>query len=129
MAVSILMGAAIGVLGTVLHLNFSWAGEFVLPWGAVLALLLLGAAQLWWTLHSSLAWTGGVLAIAAFTTAMVLGNWPGLDSFAVPANQYTLSVVPGPAVAGMIWVWGIPVVAIVTMLVAQPLLRHPARRD
>jgi hypothetical protein len=129
MVVSVLLGAAVGILGTVLHLNFAWAGTVVLPWGAVLALLLVGSAQLWWTLRSSLAWTGGVVAIAAFTTAMAMGNWPGLDAFAVGANEYTLSVVPGPAIAGMVWIWGIPVVAIITMLVAQPLLRHPAARD
>ncbi|MEV4901713.1 hypothetical protein AB0K08_10275 [Citricoccus sp. NPDC055426] len=130
------MGAGVGLLGTVLHLNFAWIGgtstaegAWILPWGAVLALLLTGSAQLWWTLRSSVPWAGGVLAISAFTTAMVLGNWPGLDTLAVAANEYTLTVVPGPAIAGTVWIWGIPVVAVVAMLVAQPLLRVPASED
>ncbi|NUL46773.1 hypothetical protein F7P69_16430 [Cellulosimicrobium funkei] len=134
--VAVLVGAGVGLLGTVLHLNFSWIGgtstaegAWVLPWGAVLALLLSGSAQLWWTLRSSVPWAGGVVAIAAFTTAMVLGNWPGLDTWAVAANEYTLAVVPGPAIAGTVWIWGIPVVAILTMLLAQPLLRHPVASD
>ncbi|MFC4370786.1 hypothetical protein [Citricoccus nitrophenolicus] len=134
--VAVLVGAGVGLLGTVLHLNFSWIGgtstaegAWVLPWGAVLALLLTGSAQLWWTLRSSVVWTGGVVAIAAFTTAMVLGNWPGLDTWAVAANEYTLQVLPGPAIAGTVWIWGIPVVAILTMLLAQPLLRHPVTQD
>ncbi|MFC0248013.1 hypothetical protein ACFFIO_05805 [Citricoccus parietis] len=134
--VAVLIGAGVGILGTVLHLHFSWIGgttteegAWVLPWGAVLALLLVASAQLWWTLRSSLAWTGGVVAIAAFTTAMVMGNWPGLDTFAVAANDYTFAVVPGPAIAGTVWVWGLPAVAIITMLLAQPLLRYPVARD
>jgi hypothetical protein len=113
----------------VLHTHFAWLGEAVLPWGAVLALLLVASAQLWWTLRSSVAWAGGVTAIAAFTTALVLSAWPGLDTFAVGLNEYTLRVVPGPAIAGAVWLWGIPVVAVITMVVAQPLLRVPSPRD
>ncbi|MGM7668768.1 hypothetical protein [Microbacterium sp. A93] len=135
-AAAVLVGAGAAVLGTILHLNFTWIGgtstadgAWILPWGAVLALLLTGSAQLWWTLKCSVPWAGGVLAISAFTTAMVLGNWPGLDTLAVAANEYTLAVVPGPAIAGTVWIWGIPLVAILTMLAAQPLLRHPVASD
>lgn len=126
---AVLIGAGVGILGTVLHAHFAWLGEAVVPWGAVLALVLVAAAQLWWTLRTHLPWSGGVCAVAAFTTAVVLSAWPGLDTFAVALNEYTLRVVPGPAIAGAVWLWGIPVVAVITMLVAQPLLRAPANRD
>jgi len=126
---AVLIGAGVGILGTVLHTHFAWAGEAVLPWGAVLALVLVASAQLWWTLRSSVAWAGGVTAIAAFSTALVLSAWPGLDTFAVALNEYTLRVVPGPAIAGAVWLWGIPVAAVLTMVVAQPLLRVPAPQD
>lgn len=126
---AVLIGAGVGVLGTVLHPNFAWLGETVLPWGAVLALVLVASAQLWWTLRSSQVWVGGVMAIVAFTTALVLSSWPGLDTFSVALNEYTLRVVPGPAISGAVWLWGIPVVAVLTMVVAQPLLRVPAPRD
>ena len=126
---AVLIGAGVGVLGTVLHTHFAWLGEAVLPWGAVLALVLAASAQLWWTLRSSVAWAGGVSAIVAFTTALGLSAWPGLDTFAVALTEYTLRVVPGPAISGAVWLWGLPVVAVLTMLVAQPLLRVPASRD
>jgi hypothetical protein len=126
---AVLIGAGVGILGTVLHTHFAWLGEAVLPWGAVLALVLVASAQLWWTLRSSVAWAGGVTAISAFTTALALSAWPGLDTFAVALNEYTLRVVPGPAVSGAVWLWGIPVVAVLAMVLAQPLLRVPASRD
>ncbi|MFC7400708.1 hypothetical protein [Citricoccus sp. GCM10030269] len=119
--ISVLLGAAVGILGTVLHLHVVWVGPVVLPWGSVLALLLVGSAQLWWSLRSSLAWTGGVLAIAAFTTALALGNLTGMESFSVALNEYTLEAVPGAAIAGAVWAWGIPVVAVVTMLTSHRL--------
>ncbi|QCU77685.1 hypothetical protein E7744_05350 [Citricoccus sp. SGAir0253] len=123
------LGAAAGVLGTLLHAHFLRLGEAVLPWGAVLALLLVAAVQLWWTLDSAVPWTGGVTAVGAFTAALALGAWPGADVFAVGLTEYTLRVVPGPAIAGAVWLWGLPVVAVLTMLVAQPFLRGPAARD
>ncbi|MGD6979755.1 hypothetical protein ACQCU5_08940 [Citricoccus zhacaiensis] len=126
---AVLVGAGVGVLGTVLHTHFAWLGEAVLPWGAVLALALAASAQLWWTLRCSVAWAGGVSAIVAFTTALGLSAWPGLDTFAVALTEYTLRVVPGPAISGAVWLWGLPVVAVLTMLMAQPLLRVPASRD
>jgi hypothetical protein len=126
---AVVVGAGVGVLGTVLHTNFTWLGEAVLPWGSVLALVLAASAQLWWTLRSSVAWAGGGTAIAAFTTALALSAWPGLDTFAVALNEYTLRVVPGPAISGAVWLWGIPVVAVLMMILAQPLLRVPASRD
>jgi hypothetical protein len=126
---AVLIGAGVGILGTVLHTHFARVGEAVLPWGAVLALVLAASAQLWWTLRSSVAWAGGLTAIAAFTTALALSAWPGLDTFAVALNEYTLRVVPGPAIAGAVWLWGIPVAAVLTMVVAQPLLRAPAPQD
>ncbi|MDI3329534.1 MAG: hypothetical protein QJR09_02215 [Micrococcus sp.] len=126
---AVLIGAGAGILGTVLHPHFAWLGEAVVPWGAVLALLLVASAQLWWTLRSSLAWAGGVTAIAAFSIALVLSSWPGLDTFAVALNEYTLRVVPGPAISGAVWLWGLPVVAVLTMVLAQPVLRVPAPRD
>ena len=125
----VLTGAAAGILGTVLHPHFAWLGEVVLPWGAVLALVLAASAQAWWALRSGAAVAGGVCAIAAFTTALVLSAWPGLDTFAVGLSEYTLRVVPGPAIAGAVWLWGLPVVAVITMALVQPLLRVPARRD
>ena len=50
-ALAVVLGILAGLFGTVLHLQLSWLGGILLPWGALLA-LILGAVLLWgylWT--------------------------------------------------------------------------------
>ena len=129
-ALAVTLGVIAGVCGTVLHLNLSWIGGVLLPWGALLALLLVAAVQLWASLSTRELWVGGIVAVAAFTTVLVMRYWPGSDSFAVGLDEYTLQVIPGPAVAGALWQWGVPAVGVVLMLITQRLLRgahHPVQ--
>ncbi len=124
---AVVLGMAAGILGTVLHLNLSWLGGVLLPWGALLALLLVAAVQLWASLSTRELWVGGLVAVAAFTTVLLMRYWPGSDLFAVHLDQYTLQALPGPAVAGALWQWGVPAVGVAVMLITQRLLRGVAQ--
>ena len=129
-ALAVVLGILAGLFGTVLHLQLSWLGGILLPWGALLALILVAAVQLWAALSTRELWVGGIVAVAAFTTVLLMRYWPGSDSFSVGLDQYTLQMLPGPAVAGALWQWGVPAVGVALMLVSQRLLRgvgHPVR--
>ncbi len=129
-ALAVILGVIAGVCGTVLHLQLSWVGGVLLPWGALLALLLVAGVQLWASLSTRELWVGGIVAVAAFTMVLLMRYWPGSDSFAVGLDEYTLQAIPGPAVAGALWQWGVPAVGVVLMLITQRLLRgvrHPVR--
>ena len=77
-----LLGVVAGALGTAVHLNLaSLPGGWTLPWGAVLALVLVGSTQRWWMVRRAgrggRALPAGAAVVAgAFTAVLALQRLP-----------------------------------------------------
>ena len=119
LAGSLALGVGVGLLGTVLHLQL-WApaGTWTLPWGAVLALVLAGSTQLWWTRRAGSPVSGGLLGAVAFTAAWALQLLPGHDDLGLPWQAHLLQVLPGAMLASGLWLLGLPLVVVAVQAVA-----------
>ncbi|XNZ01487.1 hypothetical protein ACL90Y_05865 [Micrococcus luteus] len=127
LAVAVALGVLVGLLGTVLHLQL-WApaGTWTLPWGAVLALVLVGSTQLWWSRRSRSTVAGGLLGAVAFTAAWALQLLPGDDDLGLPWQTNLFSVMPGATAASGLWLLGLPLVVVAVQLVsAREQQRRP----
>ena len=127
LAGSVALGVGAGLLGTVLHLQL-WAptGTWTLPWGAVLALVLVGSTQLWWSRRAGSAVAGGLLGAVAFTAAWALQLLPGHDDLGLPWQANLLSVMPGAMLASGLWLLGLPLAVVAVQFVsAREQRRRP----
>ncbi|MDO5634297.1 MAG: hypothetical protein Q4G34_05460 [Micrococcus sp.] len=107
--VSLLLGAVVGSLGTLAHLNLMPLGSMILPWGAVLALVLVGSTVTWWARRAGLL-AGGVLGAVAFTTAWLWQSLPGDDELGMPWSGPVTTAVPMAVTASMLWLLGLALV-------------------
>lgn len=127
------IGAVIGVLGTGIHGNILVLGEpgssSVIPWGAALALLMAFAAQLWAGLRAGSIVESAVMGITIFTVATVAYIWPGPDQLMVPYSAEVMEVLPGPAIASLVWWLGSGIVALASMILAKWMLAREAARS
>jgi hypothetical protein len=100
---SIVLGVVVGAVGTVMH-------RATRPWGLVLCLVLVASAALvaraW---GGRRAWAGYVVAASA-TVWLLSTQGPGGDVL-VPAHQ----------AIGWVWIFGVPVVAILVALLPAAL--------
>jgi hypothetical protein len=115
LVVSFLLGAVIGILGTVVHqVSFSVFGLFDVPVGLLVALpataLLLAGLRL--VAPSRLA---AVLAAVALVGVVAL--------LALPSQGGSVLIPAG--VAGMVWVIGSTLVAVVVLAWPEPAPRKP----
>ncbi|MGO1697621.1 MAG: hypothetical protein ACTHZD_04645 [Micrococcaceae bacterium] len=119
---ALIVGAGSGLIGTLLHLQLHWFGSVMIPWGALLALVLTGCAQLWATLATRQLWVGALTVVAAYTVIIGIAFLPTRDVFNIAINSYTWQALPGPVIAEGIWLFGVPVVAIIVLLLSARLL-------
>ncbi len=117
-------GALAAVIGTILHASVSYAGDVPLPWGAILALVLTGALTYWVGLLRGKLWVSALTGLLTYVFVALIS----LDQ----QNQMIVStqlfkVLPGPALAGGIWVYGIIVPVIAAILLVSKQLRVMAR--
>ncbi|WBL17914.1 hypothetical protein [Citricoccus sp. NR2] len=115
-------------MGTLLHLQLHWFGSVVIPWGAVLGLLLVACAQLWATLATRQLWVGALMVVAAYTVIIGIAFTSTQDVFNIAINSYTWQELPGPVVAEGLWLFGVPVVAIIVLLISSRLMPRTAPR-
>lgn len=116
---AVALGVGVGLLGTVLHLQL-WAptGTWTLPWGAALALVLVGSTQLWWSRRVAWPVAGGLLGAVAFTAAWALQLLPGHDDLGLPWHARVLEVLPGAMLASGLWLLDLPLVVVSVLVVA-----------
>lgn len=119
---ALLVGGGTGLLGTLLHLQLTWIGSVMVPWGALLALLLVASAQLWATLSTGKPWVGALTVVLAYLVAGFMAFGAAPDIFNVPINSYMWQMIPGPMIAEILWLLGVPVLAVVVLVITTRLL-------
>ncbi|WP_045075039.1 PIG-L family deacetylase [Psychromicrobium lacuslunae] len=103
---SVLAGVLVAALGTMLHSRTSTLGDWQLPWGALLALVLLGST---------------ITLLSAWARSVTMGLLLGIITY---ATCVIFSIPRGPAplilgnLAGSLWLYGIAVVTLLSMLPA-----------
>ncbi|MBV1779535.1 hypothetical protein KRR55_10475 [Paeniglutamicibacter sp. ABSL32-1] len=117
-------GALAAVVGTILHASISYAGDVPIPWGAALALLLTGALTYWVGLLRGKLWVSALAGLATYVFVALIAT--DSNNQMIVSTQY-FELLPGPALAGGIWVYGIIVPVIVAILLASRHLRNAAR--
>ncbi|MBO0595674.1 hypothetical protein I2485_07610 [Nesterenkonia sp. E16_7] len=119
-------GVVLGILGTVLHGNIVMLGSTetgtVLPWGAVLALLMCLMAQLWAGLKSGSLLEPMLMGVTTFTVASIAYLWPGPDQLVVPYSPEAMALLPGPTLASVIWWLGTAAVTLISMVLVKWIL-------
>ncbi|GAA1172356.1 hypothetical protein GCM10009674_05240 [Nesterenkonia xinjiangensis] len=119
-------GAVIGVLGTAVHGNLWMLGEthtgFVIPWGAVVALLLSLLGQLWAGLRADSLLEPTVMGITTFTVVTIAYLWTGPDQLMVPYSAEAMQLLPGPTLASLIWWLGSAGITLVSMVLVKWIL-------
>lgn len=123
-------GAIIGVLGTMLHGNIWVIGEpssgLILPWGAVLALLILLLALLWSGMTAGSLTEPMLMGATTFTVASIAYLWPGPDQLVVHYTPIAWEQLPGPVLASALWWLGSALITCVAMILTKWLLMKDA---
>ncbi|GAA4371912.1 hypothetical protein [Paeniglutamicibacter cryotolerans] len=115
------LGAAVlaAVPGTILQAQLSYAGNVPLPWGALLALALAGSLMVWTGTWTKKIW---VTALAGISTYVLVALFSTNSNNQLIVGSSYFDVIPGPALAGTIWVYGIVVATVVALLIVSRTL-------
>lgn len=122
---AILAGVLAAVFGTVLQGHVAYAGETPLPWGAVLALVMAGSLAAIAGLYTERIWAAALAGIVTYA----LVAWTSVDTHnRLLIGWSNFGALPGPALAGTVWTYGIAASTIVALLVTAGGLRTRAAR-
>lgn len=118
----IALGLLVGFIGTMYHASIWYINEsFYIPWGALVALILVFSAATWNSLRAGRNWAGSLVGIITFLVI-------ALFAFAKP---HSILVLVNPAVpvgvAGTIWMLGSLGATIVSNITVTRL-RHRSQR-
>lgn len=119
---ALVAGGLAAVVGTLLHAQLHYAGDTPLPWGALLALVFAGSLFTAAGIYAERVWAAALAGIAAYA----LVAWVSLDE----RNRLILSwanheALPGPALAGVVWMYGIVAATVLALLVcARAMSKH-----
>ncbi|MDY6054591.1 hypothetical protein [Micrococcus sp.] len=120
----LLLGLGAGALGTGVHLGLiALPGGGALPWGVVLALVLTGSTQWWWTRRTAerggapIAAGAGVV-VGAFTAVLALYRLPAADRLGLPWTPAVAQAMPVAFTASVAWVVGVLVLGLVLLALA-----------
>lgn len=126
-------GVILGLLGTVLHGNIWVLGEpdsgWVIPWGAVLGLVMLYLAMLWAGTTAGRVAEPMLMGSAAFTVASIAYIWTGSDQLVVPYSQIAFAALPGPVIASLLWWFGTALVTCAAMITVRMILIYDRARQ
>lgn len=117
---SIVCGAVAALIGTILHAQILYVGDFPITWGAVVSLVAAGMLFTYVGLKSGRIWGAALTGIVTY----VLVAWSAMDPnnrFIVPTEY--INNFPGPAVAGVIWMYGVAVATFVALFVTARKLK------
>ena len=122
--VALAAGALAAVVGTILHATIAYVGDTPIPWGAVLALVFTGALSYWVGMWRTKLWVSALAGLATY----VLVAFFSADAHnqLIVSAQY-FQVLPGPALAGTIWVYGIILPVIVAIFLVSRHVRGRTR--
>lgn len=120
----ILLGILTGAIGTLLHLNSYWTGNFGLPWGVVLALVIAWLAQWWIGLRSVSIVATGLTGIAQYVTLALMVALNQGNHFSVPLNDQTWEFVPHLVIATLAWNIGIVAVTLLNLVQLTRTIRR-----
>ncbi|MCG7421798.1 hypothetical protein KW076_06310 [Micrococcus porci] len=114
------LGVGTGALGTATHLSLLPVGSWLLPWGLVLALVLVGSTQRWWMRRAAAAGgrpvrAGAAVVLAAFTMASALRWLPATDRLDLPWTAGVAQAMPVAFAASVGWTLGLPVLGVVLL--------------
>ncbi|WP_129659056.1 PIG-L family deacetylase [Rothia halotolerans] len=116
------LGLLMGFIGTMYHAFVLYLlGGWFLPWGALLAVLLVFAGTLWMGHHTRRTWSTALPGVVAFC-AVGLFVFGRADSFlVVPSTRAAIGV------AGIVWTLGILAATALGVGLAgrRGMLRHP----
>jgi hypothetical protein len=118
---ALVAGMLAALFGTLLHGQVAYAGTAPLPWGAVLALLLAASLAVIAGLYTERLWATALAGILTY----VLVGWASLDAH----NHLIVSwanheALPGPALAGAVWMYGIVASTLFALGFTARTLRH-----
>ncbi|MFJ6417405.1 hypothetical protein [Paeniglutamicibacter sp. NPDC091659] len=113
-------GALAAVVGTILHASVGYAGDAPIPWGAALALLLTAALSYWTGMLRGKLWVSALTGLSTYVLVALFSA--DAHNQMIVSAQY-LDVLPGPALAGTIWVYGIIVPVVVAVFMVSRHLR------
>jgi hypothetical protein len=122
--VALAAGALAAVVGTILHATLGYVGDTPIPWGAAVALLLTGALTYWTGLLRGKLWVSALTGLATYVFVALIST--DTNNHMIVSTQF-FEVLPGPALAGGLWVYGIIVPVIVAILLASRQLRAASR--
>ncbi|RAX47376.1 hypothetical protein DQ353_18960 [Arthrobacter sp. AQ5-05] len=122
--VALAAGALAAVVGTVLHASLGYVGDVPVPWGAALALLLTGTLTYWVGLVRGKLWVSALTGLATYVFVALIST--DQHNQMIVSTQF-FKMLPGPALAGGIWVYGIIVPVVVAILLVSKQLRLLAR--
>ena len=117
-------GTLAAVVGTILHASVAYAGDTPIPWGAALALLLTGALSYWAGMLRGKLW---VTALSGLSTYVLVALFSADAHNQLIVSAQYLDVLPGPALAGTIWVYGIIVPVVIAVFLVSRHLRVSPR--
>ena len=107
------LGLLTGFLGSMLHTQITYLDAVWIPWGVLLALVLVVAGTIWMIHHSQRIWGGMLVGLTAF---MLVGLFMTLRSEAMLVYP-TLQAPIG--IAGIIWSLGILAASMLGMSIAK----------
>lgn len=116
------LGLLVGFFGTMYHASIATFSHGFLPWGLVLALLLVFTSTLWATSHTQKQWAAPVLGGTAFLLVVLFAFLRPGAALVVPTPQAPIGW------AGILWMLGILVMTWLSVVVAQRTVLRGLRR-
>ncbi|MCP3426097.1 PIG-L family deacetylase [Rothia sp. AR01] len=117
----VVLGLLLGFIGTMYHASILYLTGWFVPWGAVLAVLMVLAGTLWAAHHTRRTWATALPGVVAFCT-VGLFVFARTDAFlVVPSTRAAIGV------AGIVWTLGILAATALGVGIAgrRSMLRHP----
>lgn len=121
---ALVVAGAAGILGSVIHASLFYLGDIPVLWGVALAWLFLGLLTYWAAASSARLWSGAAGFIGCYVVVGLLA-FNGNDQLITPLALY--DYLPGPALASVLWVYGMAVPALIALVMARRALRRQAR--
>ena len=120
----LLAAVAAGILGSIVHASMFYIGSVPVPWGVALAWLFLGLLVYWAAAASGRLLAGAIGFIGCYAVTGLL-SFAGHDQLILSLAYF--KYLPGPALASVLWTYGMVLPAVAGLLAALRVLRRRHR--